>query len=83
MMGMNQPEIMIDVCAKFYNYLRIKGWLASNFTHDCDDDKLTGIKINADLEYEFELGLPSPQIGNGLNKNSRSIYDYKTDVFRI
>lgn len=61
-------KIMVDVCAKFFRYLRIEGWCASDFNSDCDDDKVVDIKLNRDLDYEYEVGLPSPGIGNNLNK---------------
>ena len=74
-------QVMVDVCAKFFKYLRIEGWCASNFSHDCDDDRVVEITLDTDLVYEFEVELPSPGIGHGLNKKFVIDIKLKNDFF--
>lgn len=63
--------IMVDICAKFFKYLRIEGWVSSDFETDTKKDQLSGIfltsaKIN---HYEGKINLPSPGLGKNLNKS--------------
>ena len=68
-MDSNSYQILLDVCAKFFNYIRLEGWLASNFIHDCEDDIIFEIVLeNYSLEHSVNCNLPSPGLGVSLNK---------------
>ena len=65
-----EHAVIVDVCAKFFKYVRIEGWLASNFDNNCKEDQVISLQvIGFDGTAEVEYNLPSPSIGSGfLNK---------------
>lgn len=79
---MEKIEIMIDVCAKFFSYVRIEGWCAANFKFDCIQDRLINIEISGIKgTYKVKMGLPSPQIGKNLNKNFIVDINLEDEIF--
>lgn len=68
-MNSKSYQILLDVCAKFFNYVRVEGWLASNFINDCEDDIISEIVFeNYSLRNSVTFNLPSPGLGECLNK---------------
>lgn len=62
-------QIMVDVCAKFFRYVRIEGWCANNFKRNDDSEELQSIQLSdSSIICNYEFGLPSPSIGVGLKK---------------
>jgi SAM-dependent methyltransferase len=71
------PRILVDVFAKFFSYIRIEGWCASNLSTDYPEDVLQKVEFIGldDCSFQYKVNCPSPSIGRALYKSS-GIEDY-------
>lgn len=50
-------QIMVDVCAKFFRYVRIEGWCANNFERNDVTEELESIQLNdSSIICNYEVG---------------------------